>query len=69
MIGQIARGVNGEWKVIPTHEDIVEDALVTLDRKPEIMQSIGPGRSCSVLSTQDYVLMKMSYFVRNIHLS
>ena len=24
------------------HEDIVEDALVTLDRKPEIMQSIGP---------------------------
>ena len=43
VIGQIARGVNGEWKVIPTHEDIVEDALVTLDRKPEIVQSIGPG--------------------------
>ena len=39
----MGRGINGDWKVIPTHDDIVLDELVTLDRKPEILQSIGPG--------------------------
>ncbi|WP_367081060.1 glycosyltransferase family 2 protein [Staphylococcus capitis] len=43
VIGQMGRGINGDWKVIPIHDDIVLDELVTLDRKPEILQSIGPG--------------------------
>ena len=35
--------VNGEWQVISTHQSMVKDAIVTLDRKPDILQSIGPG--------------------------
>ena len=43
VIGQMARDVNGEWQVISTHQSMVKDAIVTLDRKPDILQSIGPG--------------------------
>ena len=43
VIGQIARDINGEWKVISAHKSIVTNELVTLDCKPEILQSIGPG--------------------------
>ena len=39
----MARDVNGEWQVISTHQSMVKDAIVTLDRKPDILQSIGPG--------------------------
>jgi hypothetical protein len=43
VIGQIGRGLNGDWKVIPTHEDIHREAIVSLAEAPEILQSIGPG--------------------------
>lgn len=43
VIGQIGRDVHGEWKVFPTHEEIKRDEVVTLERNPEILQSIGPG--------------------------
>lgn len=43
VIGQIGRGVNGDWKVVPTHEEINRNAMVTLAQAPEILQSIGPG--------------------------
>ena len=39
MIGQIGRGLNGDWKVIPTHEDIHREAIVSLAEAPEILQS------------------------------
>lgn len=43
VIGQIGRGMHGDWKVIPTHEDIHREAMVSLAEAPEILQSIGPG--------------------------
>ena len=43
VIGQIGRGVQGDWKIIPTHEEINRESLVSLAEAPEILQSIGPG--------------------------
>ncbi|MCD8821702.1 glycosyltransferase family 2 protein [Staphylococcus gallinarum] len=43
VIGQIGRGVSGEWKPVPTHEAMCKDMKVNLAQSPEIMQSIGPG--------------------------
>lgn len=43
VIGQIGRGVDGEWQPVPTHEVMRKDMKVNLAQSPEIMQSIGPG--------------------------
>ena len=43
VIGQIGRGVHGDWKIVPTHEEMNREALVSLAQAPEILQSIGPG--------------------------
>ena len=50
MIGQIGRGLNGDWKVIPTHEDIHREAIVSLAEAPEILQSIDQVASYSKLN-------------------
>ena len=68
VIGQMAEDVNGEWQVISTHQSMVKDAIVTLDRKPDILQSIGPGAKLFSSSMLDYVLMKMSFSVKSIPL-
>ncbi|UDI78960.1 glycosyltransferase family 2 protein [Staphylococcus taiwanensis] len=43
VVGQIGRGVNGDWKIVPTHEEMNREDIVTLAQAPEILQSIGPG--------------------------
>ena len=64
----MAREVNGEWQVISTHQSMVKDAIVTLDRKPDILQSIDLEQNYLARSMPDYVLMKMSFSVKNIPL-
>ena len=64
----MARDVNGEWQVISTHQSMVKDAIVTLDRKPDILQSIGPGAKLFSSKYAGLRLMKMSFSVKSIPL-
>ena len=42
VIGQMVRGKEGNWRDIPTHEVLKQEARVTLAECPEVLQSIGP---------------------------
>ena len=68
VIGQIGRGVSGEWKPVPTHEAMCKDMKVNLAQSPEIMQSIDREQNYLALTLNHCALMRILYFVRSIPL-
>ena len=69
VIGQIGRGVKGDWKIIPTHEEINRESLVSLAEAPEIYNLLGLVENYLILNLVHYVLMKTLCFVKSIPLS
>ena len=56
------------WRDIPTHEVLKQEARVTLAECPEVLQSIGPSAKLFSAKFKMSALMKMSSTVKNIHL-
>ena len=79
VIGQIGRGVKGDWKIIPTHEEINRESLVSFEA-PEILQSIGPGGKLfnskfsalrfdeDVVFCEEHTFVTRAYLTRDIQL-
>ena len=69
VIGQIGRGVQGDWKIIPTHEEINRESLVSLVKRLKFYNLLGLVENYLILNLVHYVLMKTLCFVKSIPLS